>query len=174
LEPMCASRQPKAHTSAGVSYTLFCTISGAIRHVGWRPLDVAAVLSRLVRGRVEGCAEVGDLGHPLRVEEHVARLEVAVEHVVEVDVGHAVGRIPGDGEERAFPRGVQLEGSEVDDVGERGLHEFHDDALGALDAVLGDAEREQHVRVAQRAHHVELVHERLREEVRLRVVRVQH
>ena len=106
-----------------------------------------------------------DLGDPLGVDEHVARLEVAVEEAVEVDEGHALGNVPRDREERRVPIGVRLEGGLVDDVEERGLHELHDDTRHAGRMVERQAHREQHIRVVlreRRIGHGTLAQQRLR------------
>ena len=122
------------------------------RHVGRRARDTL----RVERERVRSRAEVGDLGDPRVREEHVARLEVAVVQVVEVQVGDALGDVARDREQRRAPRAELLVLGAMQHLEQRRLHQLEDNASVRIE-IRCDAEHEHDVGVAQRHHHVVLL-----------------
>jgi hypothetical protein len=86
--------------------------------------------------------EVGHLGHVRVREQHVAWLEVAVEHIVEVQVRQALGHVARNREKRGAPRASLLvHGAAVHQLEQRDLEQLEDNAH-ALHVVGGDAEHE--------------------------------
>eukprot|EP00962_Isochrysis_galbana_P054872 scaffold26519_cov101-Isochrysis_galbana.AAC.1 len=91
--------------------------------------------------------------------QHVARLEVSVEHAVLVQVGHAARHVARDGDKRVVPGGLRLD-RPLDELRQREVHQLGQNAV-VHHAVRGDANHEQHVGVSQLEHQLTLVHQKL-------------
>ena len=85
--------------------------------------------------------------HALLAEHHVARLQVAMQHPLFVDIGQGVQQRPGD---RAQLGPGQAFGTLAEQAIERqARHEFHDDVGALADGVDVEGEQTHDVRMAQ-------------------------
>ena len=120
-------------------------------------------------GAGAGDAEVGDLGVTEVVDDHVVRLEVAVDHAVAVGEARGLEDLRAD-VDHALLCQRRLGGH---DVLERAPREvLHRDVVGAL--VLAAVEDAHHVRVVEAGGRLRLAAEALHELLVLREAPVQH
>jgi hypothetical protein len=109
----------------------------------------------------------------LWTEHHVRRLEVAVDDVSTMQIGHSLGDLQGDAKQRWGPAqqifaGLVISFVSVSELAatlplviilekllERFRHQLHEQPV-ALEAVAHEPERRAHVRVAERQHQLRL------------------